>query len=427
MLPASIGWALVFTNALSLVFMNLAGLFMERSVRRTWRGLLSFILLTYLLVPYQAYASLKGLLSPTEGGWHRTQKTGVITDVVDKLGLGKRMKKLLPKQKKSKKKKKKKGEGGIDIGRRLGGSPVAQVARRIPEPVKKRMLGLSPGMRLASGLAAILLLIGMAAVVLSGAEVAPNLAAAAIFVPIFASLATERRKMATRIISVVLSILLALALLSVQVAPVVAAPDYFYLHDTALVDGKDMDIVEGSGAASLDFNSIGQTAHWYSSQSYPTGNDDASLSAGNHTLNMYFGALPGGDWWDLSYSYRDQITITGNPDTAAGVGQTVRVTLDTATLVSAGKMLSGGDDVRLGYWNGSSWVEIDRQLFQMDTASTDIWFPLQATIADGAPDSDYYIYYGNSGATSPPTSLGTATTLEFYAGDGNANYQDATL
>ena len=41
--------------------MNLAGLFMERGIRRNWRGLLSFILLTYLLVPYQAYASLKGL------------------------------------------------------------------------------------------------------------------------------------------------------------------------------------------------------------------------------------------------------------------------------------------------------------------------------------------------------------------------------
>ena len=176
----------------------------------------------------------RDLIEPHEGGWHRTQKTGVITDVVDKLGLGKRMKKLLPKQKKSKKKKtKKKDEGGFDIGRRLGGEPVAQAVRRVQAPVKKRILGLSPGLRIASGLAAVLLLIGMAAVVLSGAQFAPNLAAAAIFVPIFASLATERRKMATRIISVVLAVLLALALLSVQVAPVIAAPDSFYLHDVA--------------------------------------------------------------------------------------------------------------------------------------------------------------------------------------------------
>ena len=121
---ASLGWALVFTNVLSLVFMNLAGLFMERGVRRNWRGLLSFVLLTYLMVPYQAYASLKGLIEPHEGGWHRTQKTGVITDVVDKLGLGKRMKKLLPKQQKKRKSKRK---GGIDIGRRLGGESVAQI------------------------------------------------------------------------------------------------------------------------------------------------------------------------------------------------------------------------------------------------------------------------------------------------------------
>jgi len=83
-LPASIGWALVFTNALSLVLMNLTGPFMERGVRRNWRGLPSFIVLTYLLVPYHAYAALKGLIEPHEGGWHRTQKTGVITHGVDR-------------------------------------------------------------------------------------------------------------------------------------------------------------------------------------------------------------------------------------------------------------------------------------------------------------------------------------------------------
>jgi hypothetical protein len=148
MLPAALGWTLVFTNAMSLALMNLTGLFMERGVRRNWSGLLSFILLTYMLVPYQAYAALKGLISPREGGWHRTQKTGVITDVVDKLGLGKRMRKLLPKQKR---------KGPIDLGRRLG-LPGAQLLQRLPEPIRRRARGMSLGLRIASPTVVLLLL-----------------------------------------------------------------------------------------------------------------------------------------------------------------------------------------------------------------------------------------------------------------------------
>lgn len=299
MLPATIGWALVFTNALSLALMNLTGLFMERGVRRNWSGLLSFILLTYLLVPYQAYAALKGLLEPHEGGWHRTQKTGIITDVVDKLGLGKRMKRLLPKQRKPNKKRR----GGVDLGRRLGGLPVSEITRRVPEPVRRKLMDLSPGMRIASGLAAVFLLLGMSVAVISDAQFAPNLAAAAIFVPIFTSLATERRKMATRVISVILSVLLALTLLAIQVAPVVAAPDAFYFHNNAVADGLDMDFAQGSGAASVLFDTPGQSAHWYTAQNYPAGGDDASLSAGSYTLNLYFGSLPGaGQSVDLTVS-----------------------------------------------------------------------------------------------------------------------------
>jgi 4-amino-4-deoxy-L-arabinose transferase-like glycosyltransferase len=62
-------------------------------------------------------------------------------------------------------------------------------------------------------------------------DVALILGLVAVFIPIVTALATERRRMATRIISVILALLLALAVLSSQVAPVTAAPDSFYLHD----------------------------------------------------------------------------------------------------------------------------------------------------------------------------------------------------
>jgi hypothetical protein len=250
MLPAALGWTLVFTNAMSLALMNLTGLFMERGVRRNWSGLLSFILLTYMLVPYQAYAALKGLISPREGGWHRTQKTGVITDVVDKLGLGKRMRKLLPKQKK------KNGKGPIDLGRRLG-LPGAQLLQRLPEPIRRRARGMSLGLRIASGLAVVLLL---------------------------------------------------LAILAGGISVVSAAPDAFYLHANTLLDGKGMNTATGSAAASQVFNAPGQTANWYTELDYPAGGEDSTLDAGAYSMNLYFDQLPG-LWWDSGYGYRQQLTI----------------------------------------------------------------------------------------------------------------------
>jgi hypothetical protein len=74
-------------------------------------------------------------------------------------------------------------------------------------------------------------------------------------------------------------------------------------------------------------------------------------------------------WWQGEYDYRQAIRITGNTDTAVGAGETVRITLDTASLVAAGKMRADGNDLRIVYFNtlGEN-VELERQLFEMDSA-----------------------------------------------------------
>jgi hypothetical protein len=76
------GWSLVLTNLLSLPLMNTVGLFLEEAEEKDFSGTLSFILLSYLLVPFQAYASIKGFLETQEGPWFRTPKTGKITDIL---------------------------------------------------------------------------------------------------------------------------------------------------------------------------------------------------------------------------------------------------------------------------------------------------------------------------------------------------------
>ncbi|MBU0708419.1 glycosyltransferase, partial [Patescibacteria group bacterium] len=73
------GWSMVLTNLFALPLMNAVGLYIEESEKKDYAGILSFIALCYLVVPFQAYASVKGFLEKEEGTWFRTPKTGNIT------------------------------------------------------------------------------------------------------------------------------------------------------------------------------------------------------------------------------------------------------------------------------------------------------------------------------------------------------------
>jgi exosortase/archaeosortase family protein len=98
-LTAEFGWALVLTNLLALPFMSLAGLFLERRARKDFGGVASQLVLIYALSPYQAYASLKGLVEPAEGSWIRTFKSGKVAGFPGRLEPRKVIRKMLPPRK----------------------------------------------------------------------------------------------------------------------------------------------------------------------------------------------------------------------------------------------------------------------------------------------------------------------------------------
>jgi cellulose synthase/poly-beta-1,6-N-acetylglucosamine synthase-like glycosyltransferase len=77
-----LGWGLVISNFLAIPLMGLAGVFMEGDLAEDYGGVFSFVALSYLMTPYQAYAAIKGLFEGDEGTWIRTLKTGNITDSV---------------------------------------------------------------------------------------------------------------------------------------------------------------------------------------------------------------------------------------------------------------------------------------------------------------------------------------------------------
>jgi hypothetical protein len=117
-----------------------------------------------------------------------------------------------------------------------------------------------------------------------------------------------------------------------------------------------------------------------------------------------------------NYDYREQITVRALNAVAAGYA--VALIFNHAALVASGKSLANGDDVRVRYWNGTAFVELDRVLdptSAWNTVTTRLWFRLQAAIAATVADSNYYLYYGNLADASPP-AYGPNVFLDYQDG-----------
>ena len=127
-----------------------------------------------------------------------------------------------------------------------------------------------------------------------------------------------------------------------------------------------------------------------------SGNKFPSLTSAPTTSTSHI------EWWDVSYDHRKNTTITNNLGSTISSGYSVCLTMDTAALVSSGKMLSNGDDLRIVYWDGDSFTELDRDIIDMNTDSTQIWFKTQADIAPSGTDDSYDMYYGYSTVENPP-------------------------
>jgi len=109
------------------------------------------------------------------------------------------------------------------------------------------------------------------------------------------------------------------------------------------------------------------------------------------------------------FAYRRRITVTTPLLALAGVpaGYTASVVFDHAAAVAAGRSLASGDDVRILYWTGTTWIELDR--FKdiptaWNTATTRLWFRLQAPIPLLGSDNNYYLHYGDLASSLPPAN-----------------------
>lgn len=111
-------------------------------------------------------------------------------------------------------------------------------------------------------------------------------------------------------------------------------------------------------------------------------------------------------WYNENWDYRKNITVTNNTASAMTNYQTL-IIINTAELVTAGKMQADCDDLRFADLAGTLqdfWVESGK-----NTTTTRIWVRVKSINASST--KDIYMYYGYSSATD-------ATNLENTLGSG---------
>lgn len=118
------------------------------------------------------------------------------------------------------------------------------------------------------------------------------------------------------------------------------------------------------------------------------------------------------EWWNAAYGHRRPLMISETISGSLLAGYSTVATIDTAALISGGKLLASGNDLRVVRTVGSSHQELDRHVVGLDTATTQVWFKTQADI--DTSDVSYLLYYGNPAAGAPPAhwsdSLGADAT-----------------
>ena len=159
------------------------------------------------------------------------------------------------------------------------------------------------------------------------------------------------------------------------------------------------DSVNGRIAGSLNFDGIDD----YVKVNYTTNLNITSA------LTLETWVKGRGNWWNSNYQYRKKLTINAPATNAIPQQYTMHLQFDHSSLVSAGKSRIDGNDIRLVYWNGLNWYELDRIL---DIDKPNSWnrnntknlFKIQNQIDAGEFDDNYYLYYGNSDAINAPTN-----------------------
>ncbi len=121
------------------------------------------------------------------------------------------------------------------------------------------------------------------------------------------------------------------------------------------------------------------------------------------------------DWWDPAYRLRIPLAIATGPvaPERGYAGYTARLgDLDTAALIAGGQLRNDCRDLRVVWWDGAAWNEIDRHLIGCGGVA-ELRFALADDLATDATSGDYYLYLDNP-AASAPAALRTSNVYLWY-------------
>ncbi|MHA2401711.1 MAG: hypothetical protein ACXADH_01870, partial [Candidatus Kariarchaeaceae archaeon] len=139
-------------------------------------------------------------------------------------------------------------------------------------------------------------------------------------------------------------------------------------------------------------------------------------------INYLFKDISGSpSWWNSSYKYMKQVTIAA--DSALSTDYTVQLDLITSTLVSASKMRVDARDLRVAYYSGLLWTELDRVILNNNSVKTSVFFRVQNSISASGSDSNYAIYYGikSGDPGNPPSNTSNIFLDDDDFSSGNLN------
>ena len=192
---------------------------------------------------------------------------------------------------------------------------------------------------------------------------------------------------------------------SVQLIPLTAPPITTSWHDYT--------ILWTPGRVEWSVDGVIQATYTGTSPAIPSTPMNANFNAYQNTMEMewarvrlYASTEPVVSLQTAaSYQYRRGVVVENIASSALPSGQAVKLTLDTQSLTSAGKLLASGNDLRLIWMDGVNPVELDRLAdTAFNSSATEIWLKTQAAIPANSSDTSYYIYYGNPTAGPPPAS-----------------------
>jgi hypothetical protein len=187
------------------------------------------------------------------------------------------------------------------------------------------------------------------------------------------------------------------------------APSYGYPNPTITITA-----IGNSGDSLILYFQQNQVASGTTSITYtitqtlPVGSYNVTavdLTTGGRTT-LLFDVINVG--WLSGWGYRKPITINNTQNSNTLSNYQVLVTLDTANLISNGKMMSDCRDIRFTDINGqtllSYWIESG-----CNTANTRIWVKVPNIPASST--KTIYVYYGNSSVSSQSNG---AATFDFF-------------